>query len=81
VKFSGARDLAKFLAASEEVQTAFAERLFQHLVKQPARAYGPRRPEELRAFLAEHGYSIRKLMVEAATVAATPTPPLAASQK
>jgi hypothetical protein len=70
VTFDGARDLAKFLAGSEEVQTAFAERLFQHLVKQPVRAYGPRRPEELRAFFAGHGYSIRKLIVEAATIAA-----------
>jgi len=76
VKLAGARDLAKYLAASAEVQTAFAERLFQHLAKQPVRAYGPRRPEELRAFLVEHGYSIRKLVVEAATVVAlaSPTP-------
>jgi hypothetical protein len=70
VKFAGARDLAKFLAGSDEVQTAFAERLFQHLVKQPVRAYGAGRPAELRAFFAGHGFSIRKLMVEAATVAA-----------
>ncbi len=70
VKFSGARDLAKFLAGSEEVQTAFAERLFQHLVKQPVRAYGARESAELRAFFAAHGYSVRKLMVEAVTVAA-----------
>jgi hypothetical protein len=72
VKFSGARDLAKFLAGSAEVQTAFAERLFQHLSKQPVRAYGPRTPADLRAFLAAHGHSVRKLVVEAATVAALP---------
>jgi cytochrome c5 len=70
VKFDGARELAKFLAGSEEVQTAFAERLFQHLVKQPVRAYGMKESAELRAFFAEHGYNIRKLMVECATVAA-----------
>ncbi len=70
VKFAGARDLAKFLAGSEEVQTAFAERLFQHLVKQPVRAYGIRESAELRAFFAAHGYSVRKLVVEAVTVAA-----------
>jgi cytochrome c5 len=70
VKFAGARELAKFLAGSEEVQTAFAERLFQHLAKQPVRAYGMGESAELRAFFAEHGYNMRKLMVEAATVAA-----------
>jgi hypothetical protein len=72
VKFRGARELAKFLAASDEVQLAFAERLFQYLVKQPVRAYGVRECAELRAFFAAHGYSIRKLAIEAATVAALP---------
>jgi hypothetical protein len=72
--FNGARELASFLAGSEDVQTAFVERLFQHFIKQPVRAYGSRRPEELRAFFAGHGYSIRKLVVETATVAATPAP-------
>ncbi len=70
VKFAGARDLAKFLADSEEVQTAFAERLFHHLVKQPVRAYGPRRLTELREFFCRNGFSIRKLVVQEATVAA-----------
>src|SRR5581483_4825055 len=37
VKFAGPRDLAKFLAASPEVHTAFAEQLFRHLVQQPVR--------------------------------------------
>src|SRR5262249_25007089 len=81
MKFDGARDLARFLAGSEEVQTAFVDRLFQHLAKQPVRAYGPRRPEQLRAFFAGHGYSIRKLMVEAATVAATAAPPAVAKRQ
>jgi hypothetical protein len=76
VLFTGARDLAAFLARSDEVQRAFVERLFQFLVKQPVRAYGARRPEELRAYFAGQGYSIRKLVVEAATVAATPAPPV-----
>ena len=48
VKFTGARELAKFLAGSEEVHSAFAEQLFQHLVKQPVRAYGPRQLADLR---------------------------------
>src|SRR5205823_5089425 len=37
--FAGVRDLAKFLAGSDEVQTAFVEQLFHHLVQQPVRAY------------------------------------------
>jgi Protein of unknown function (DUF1592)/Protein of unknown function (DUF1588)/PA14 domain/Protein of unknown function (DUF1595) len=69
-KFAGARDLAEFLAGSEEVQTAFAEQLFRHLAKQTVRAYGPRRLADLRESFAKNGFSIRKLMVEEATTAA-----------
>jgi hypothetical protein len=68
VKFAGARELAEFLAGSEEVQTAFAEQLFRHLAKQPVQAYGRKRPAELREYFAGHGCSIQKLMVEEATV-------------
>src|SRR5206468_10825261 len=39
VTFAGVRDLAKFLATSEEAQEAFVEKLFHHLVKQPVRAF------------------------------------------
>ena len=70
VKFTGARELAKFLAGSEEVHTAFVEHLFHHLVKQPIRAYGPRQSAELRDSLAANGFNIRKLMAEIATTAA-----------
>ena len=70
VKFNGARSLAEFLAGSEEVQTAFAEQLFRHLAKQPVQAYGPKELAELRESFAKHGFSIRKLAVEAATAAA-----------
>ena len=41
VKFTGARELAQYLAASDEVRQAFVQHLFQYLVKQPIRAYGP----------------------------------------
>ena len=71
VKFDGARELATFLAGSEEVQTAFAEQLFRHLAKQTVRAYGPKELAELREAFAKNGFSIRKLAVEAATAAAT----------
>lgn len=72
VSFSGVRDLASYLAGSEEVPAAFAEQLFQHMVKQPIRAYGPEMRPEIRASFAANGYDITKLMVEIATRAATP---------
>jgi hypothetical protein len=64
VKFAGVRDLATFLAGSQDAQDAFIERLFHCLVKQPVRAFGPRTPTELRNFFVKNHYSIRKLMVE-----------------
>ena len=64
VTFTGVRELATFLAGSEETHDAFVEQLFHHLVKQPIRAYGPNRSPNLRRSFAENGYNIRKLMVE-----------------
>jgi hypothetical protein len=77
VKFTGARELAAFLARSEETQTAFIEQMFHYLVKQPTRAYGLNRPEELRKSFAENGFSIRKLVVDIAVTAALRRPPVA----
>ncbi|HEY3787869.1 MAG TPA: DUF1588 domain-containing protein, partial [Urbifossiella sp.] len=68
VKFNSAVELAKFLATSEEVHAAFAEKLFHHLVKQPVRAYGPQRLDDLRKGFAASGFSIRKLVVEIAVI-------------
>ncbi|MFL5339950.1 MAG: DUF1592 domain-containing protein [Gemmataceae bacterium] len=71
--FAGARDLAKFLAGSEEVQAAFAEKMFHHLVQQPVRAYGPTKLDELRAAFAVNKFNMRKLAVEVlAATALTP---------
>jgi hypothetical protein len=64
VKFAGVRDLANFLASSEDAQDAFIERLFHCLIKQPTRAFGPRTPAELRSSFVKNHYNIRKLMVE-----------------
>jgi mono/diheme cytochrome c family protein len=73
VKFDGARDLAAFLAASEETHRAFVEQLFHYLVKQPVPAFGSHEGSDLRSFFATHGFNIRKLMVEImATTALTP---------
>lgn len=73
-KFNGARELAKFLAGSEEVQGAFTQQLFQHLVKQAVRSYGLDKPKLLQKTFAESGYSVKKLMEEIAVIAAAPPP-------
>ena len=62
--FNGVRELATFLAGSDETHDAFVEQLFHHMVKQPIRAYGPETLADLRRSFVEDGYNIRKLMVE-----------------
>ena len=69
-KFTGAKELAKFLANSEEVKYAFAQQAFHHFVKQPVRAYGLNKPEELRKTFAENDFNMRKLIVEIAVTGA-----------
>ena len=64
VKFDGIRDIAAFLAGSEEAHTAFVQQLFHFLVKQPMRAFGYQELPGLRRFFAAHDFNIRKLMVE-----------------
>jgi hypothetical protein len=71
--FNGARELATFLAQSPEVHTAFVNQMFQFLVKQPSRAFGLDRPEQLRKSFAENGFNLRKLVVEIAVTAALRT--------
>jgi hypothetical protein len=72
VTFRGARDLAEFLVKTDEVQAAFADRLFHHLAQQPVQAYGPGMLEKLRSAFAAGGFNIRKLTVEIAALAALP---------
>lgn len=68
--FDGARELAEFLARSEEAQRAFVSQLFHHQVKQPILAYGDEAPGTLYRTFAASGFSIRKLMVEIAVTVA-----------
>jgi hypothetical protein len=70
VTFSGAKQLAQFLADSEETHYAFAQQAFHFFVKQPVRAYGLTKPEELRKIFAENNLNMRKLIVEIAVIAA-----------
>lgn len=64
VKFRGVRDMAVFLAESEEVHAAFVEQLFHYMVKQPIAAFGPDERVRLRRSFAENNFSIRRLLVE-----------------
>jgi hypothetical protein len=68
-EFAGARELATFLANSEDSHDAFAQQMFQQLVKQPVRAFGLEKPARLRDTFARSNYNIRKLMVEIALIA------------
>ena len=70
-KFAGGKELAQFLANSEETQYAFAQQAFHHFAKQPVRAYGLTKPDELRKTFAQNGFNMRKLIVEIAVTAAT----------
>jgi hypothetical protein len=70
VKFSGAREMAAFLAGSDETHAAFVEQLFQYLVKQPIRAYGPEALGRLQKSFVENNFHIRRLMVEIMALAA-----------
>jgi len=72
--FKNMKELAAFLAASEESQSAFVKQLFHHTVKQPILAYGPTRQRDLRQFFAQHDFNIQKLFVEIVATAATPSP-------
>ncbi len=72
VKFMGVRDLAKFLADSEEVHETFVEQLFHYVVKQPVRAFGVGKLAELRQSFAENRYNVRRLMVEIVAASALP---------
>lgn len=72
VAFDGAVDLARFLADSPEVHAAFVEQAFHHLVRQPVRAYGPDKLDELRKAFAAGGYNIRTLLAAVAVTGSLP---------
>jgi mono/diheme cytochrome c family protein len=67
VSFAGVRELAQFLAGSSESHEAFVEQLFQVMIKQPIRAFGPDMHDQLRTSFEAGDYNIRKLLVEIAT--------------
>jgi len=64
VTVNGVRELAAFLARSEETHTAFIQQLFHYIVKQPIRAFGPQALADLRRFFVAQNFNVRKLMTE-----------------
>jgi len=70
VTLKSARDLAEFAARSPEAQHGFVDQFFQHVVKQPVRAFGPDRLDKLADSFQQSGYHIQKLLLECAKTAA-----------
>lgn len=66
VRFGGAKELAAFLARSEETHRSFARQLFHHMVQQPVLAYGPETITELADYFESHDFQMKHLMVEIA---------------
>lgn len=66
VRFNGAKELAAFMARSEETHRAFARQLFHHMVQQPILAYGPESISEVSVFFRDHQYNMKHLAVEIA---------------
>jgi mono/diheme cytochrome c family protein len=62
-QFNGARDLATYLAASDETHAAFVEQLFHSLLRQPVRAWGPEHLPNLKKSFVAHDFSVRRLLV------------------
>ena len=74
VTFNRPRDLADFLASSEDCQPAFVENAFEYFVKQPVAAYGADTLERLTRDFRERGFSIRELLLVAIAVTAAKQP-------
>ena len=66
VRFNGAKELAVFMARSEETHRAFGRQFFHHMVQQPILAYGPNSIAELSTFFRDHQYNMKHLAVEIA---------------
>lgn len=84
VPFKDARDLGAFLTRSPEAQSAFVERLFKDMVKQPILGYGTDEKERLRRHFVEQGFSIRSLLAEmtiSSALAKSPAPASPDTQK
>lgn len=70
VKFNGARELAVYLAQSDEAHTAFVDKLFHFAIQQPIRAYGMETSSQLKKNFSESHFNMRKLLMEIGITAA-----------
>ena len=68
MKFSGARDLALFLASSERVQKSFVRQLFNYYTKQSMDVIGKKQIDELHRKFKKSNFNIEKLLVEISLV-------------
>jgi hypothetical protein len=73
VHFSNAKELASFLARSNETHRSFVRQLFHHMVQQPILAFGPESIHELAQFFEDHKFHMKHLMVEIACRSALQT--------
>lgn len=71
VEFSGARELAKFLAESYETRRSVVRQLFHFMVQQPILAYGPNSIDQFAEDFTNHNLNLKELMVKIACTAAT----------
>ena len=70
IPLEGASGMAKFLAESDEVHTAFVDQLFQYAIKQPIRAYGTESRADLKKRFVKNDLNVRKLLTDVAVVSA-----------
>ncbi|HMP70482.1 MAG TPA: DUF1592 domain-containing protein [Pirellulaceae bacterium] len=71
VSFQSGRDLAEYVAASEDAQKTFVRQLFQLYVRQPIDAYGQDQLELLYHTFVKNGYNMRELLTDIALLSAT----------
>ncbi|MFO1065137.1 MAG: DUF1588 domain-containing protein [Pirellulales bacterium] len=69
--FNSPKELAEYIANSDDAHRAFVTRAFQYFVKQPVAAYGPGTLDELTEKFRKSNFNIRELIVEIAVIAAT----------
>jgi cytochrome c553 len=73
-QFTGVRELANFLANSEEAHQAFIKHLFHQAVKQPIQAYSTQQVASLKQAFVDSQYNVQQLFKEIVAAGALPSP-------
>lgn len=84
INLTGPRDIAEYVADNPSGHRAFIRHLFNHTVKQPIPAYGPKVLDDLQTLFAKSGCHIQNLLVEIALLASldgVPVPVVAMAPK